>query len=111
VHLTIDMDKALMNRPFYWQYTETLGQQGIPQKLSFQRKKSEMYQNNIAIHLGSPWFHKVFNELKTNATKLHCFEKVTTSSRTMLHPWLVLNVLMTYKGTQQKESLHSIGLN
>lgn len=33
VQLTVEMDKALMNRPFYWQYVETTGKVGEPKKL------------------------------------------------------------------------------
>ena len=32
VQLTIEMDKLLMNRPFYWHYIEKIGAEPNPQK-------------------------------------------------------------------------------
>ena len=34
IQLTIDMDKELMNRPFYWQYLEKTGGVPNPAKLT-----------------------------------------------------------------------------
>ena len=35
VQLTIDLDKELMNRPFYWHYLEKTGGVPNPMKLTF----------------------------------------------------------------------------
>lgn len=35
VQLTIDMDKRIMNRPFYWSYVESGGVEANPAQLTF----------------------------------------------------------------------------
>lgn len=67
VQLTIDMDKELMNRPFYWHYLEKTG--GIPNPavitfitdpaLAPADLKGEM------IHFGSPAFIRLSNRRRS----------------------------------------------
>lgn len=113
VKLTEDMDRVLMNRPFYWQYIKAIGQQGEPLTLSLQighTKKQTKNKNSELIHFGSPRLHTIFNELSESARFTRLFEEVSTTNNTTLYPWLVMNVLVAYEGKQKKEQLFSIGL-
>lgn len=111
VQLTEKLDKALMNRPFYWHYMEKTNQKGIPKQITFQLDSTQKELTNETIHIGSPWYQRMYNFLAINATMLYAFEKLDVNKKTLLQPWLLLNCLVTYQGVQQKETLHSFGLN
>ncbi len=111
VQLTIEMDKALMNRPFYWQYMEATGNVGQPKKLTFILDPNKMEKEGEWIHFGSPRLEQIYHYLRKTAKFIHLFEEVNVRNNTMLHPWLLLNYCIMYEGKQKKEELFSIGLN
>lgn len=112
VQLSIEIDKALMNRPFYWQYIEATNQQGTPQQLAFTTNVNDANATDYEwIHYGSPWLQKIYNYILKNNQLIHLFEVHQTNIKTVLHPWLLTNYLITYDGKQRKEKLFSIGLN
>lgn len=111
VQLTIEMDKALMNRPFYWQYMESTGNVGEPKKLTFILDPDKIEKEGEWIHFGSPRLEQIYKYLRNTAKFIHLFEEVNVSKNTMLHPWLLLNYCIIYEGKQKKEELFSIGLN
>lgn len=58
VQLTIEMDKELMNRPFYWTYLEKTGGIPNPGKLTFITDEEKAPENvkGEYIHFGAPVF-------------------------------------------------------
>ena len=63
VQLTIELDKELMNRPFYWHYLEKTGGVPNPDRLTF-ITDSQNAPTNIkgeTIHFGSPRLHQMLN--------------------------------------------------
>src|SRR5690625_2757442 len=104
VKLTIDMDKALMNRPFYWQYVEATGSVGEPKTLTFVTDYDKE-NDGECVHFGSPRFEQIYEYLKKTSKFTHLYEKITTNENTMLHPWLVVNFCIKYEGKQKKEEL------
>lgn len=110
VQLSIEMDKALMNRPFYWQYIEATGRTGTPQTLAFTTKMEDSSESEW-IHHGSPRLQQIYDHIKTNNKVIHLFEVCQTEEKTLLHPWLLTNYLVVYEGKLKKEKLYSIGLN
>src|SRR5690625_4103954 len=109
VQLTKEMDMALMNRPFYWQYVETTGNQGQPMELTF--KLNPNLDKGEWIHYGSPRFQQICTHLKKSGKFTLLYEMVDVQQNTMLHPWLLTNFCITYEGKQIKEEIMSIGLN
>src|SRR5690625_4556005 len=109
VRLTKEMDIALMNRPFYWQYVETTGNVGQPMELTF--KLDANLDTGEWIHFGSPRFQQICTYLEKSAKFTKLYEMVNVQQNTMLHPWLLTNFCITYEGKQTKEELLSIGLN
>ena len=111
--LTEAMDRALMNRPFYWHYIKKIGQTGEPQALTLitnPEKKKEI--KGELIHFGSPRLQQIMNHLKSNERFTKAFENIiNNTSNTALHPWLVTNIKITYTGKMQKDEMFSIGLN
>lgn len=114
VQLTIEMDKELMNRPFYWHYLEKTG--GIPNPMSLtlitdQNLAPEELKGDF-IHFGSPRLHQIFTLSKKLSRHIRLFEKIQISNgQAPLFPWLCLNVNISYECDRKKDQLHSIGLN
>lgn len=111
VQLTVKMDKALMNRPFYWQYVETTGKVGEPKKLHFITDPEKIDDEGEWIHFGSPRLQQIFFHLSKTAKFTQLYQSLQVTSNTMLHPWLLVNICIMYEGKQKKEELFSIGLN
>lgn len=111
VQLTIEMDKALMNRPFYWHYIEATGNKGEPKKITFILDPEKSAEEGEWIHFGSPRLQQINNHLGANAKFIHLFEELNVDKNTILHPWLLTNFCIIYEGKQKKEELFSIGLN
>lgn len=111
VQLTEDMDKALMNRPFYWHFIKNTGNKGEPMKLTLITNPEKKDEQGEWIHFGSPRLQQIFSHLKSNEKYVKLFQNFTTNNHTALFPWLVLNIKISYKGKQIKDELFSIGLN
>ena len=111
VQLNEQMDKALMNRPFYWHYMKSSGQTGEPASLTFITDPAKREHQGEWIHFGSPRLQQVFNHLKTANNHIKLFQKVEAQQNTPLYPWLLINLKISYKGKYNKDELFSIGLN
>ncbi|WP_374724580.1 YqhG family protein [Calidifontibacillus erzurumensis] len=113
VQLTVELDKELMNRPFYWHYIEKTGGQGTPMKLTFitDRKKVPDGVKGEAIHFGSPRLHQIFRSTKKMASSIRMFEQVETNVNRALYPWLLVNLKASYICDRKKDLLFSLGLN
>jgi hypothetical protein len=117
VQLTVDLDKELMNRPFYWHYLEKTGGTPNPMSLTLitdQSKVSDDLKGEV-IHFGSPRLHQIFESTKNLASYIRLYENVKPSfsshGNTSLHPWLGMNLKITYQCDQTRDVILSIGLN
>jgi hypothetical protein len=113
VQLTIDLDKELMNRPFYWHYLEKTGGVPNPMKLTFitnQKAASENIKGE-PIYFGSPRLHQIFESSKTLAGYIRLYENYSLLNRqTPLLPWLCLNVKISFQCDRKRDIFKSIGL-
>ncbi|WP_409251334.1 YqhG family protein [Bacillus sp. SCS-153A] len=115
VQLTIDMDKELMNRPFYWHYLEKTGGVPNPMRLCLitnQEKAPENVKGEV-LHFGSPRLHQIFRSARKLASYTRLYENKTVmpGKQTPLQPWLGLNIKVSYQCDLKKDLLKSIGLN
>jgi hypothetical protein len=115
VQLTNDMDKELMNRPFYWHYLEKTGGTPNPMKLTLitdQMKAPEDIKGEN-IHFGSPRLHQIFESTRELASYIRLFEdtKPYQAGQSPLYPWLCLNVKVSYQCDRKKDVFISAGLN
>ncbi|WP_391206766.1 YqhG family protein [Psychrobacillus sp. L4] len=114
VQLTIDMDKKIMNRPYYWQYLESTNGVPSPAKLTLitdQNKLDEDIKGEI-VHFGSPRLNQLFRVTKELGAFVQMFEKVDKmETRVILTPWLGVNYKISYYSDQTKEILYSLGIN
>ncbi|TMW73774.1 YqhG family protein [Alteribacter natronophilus] len=122
IQLSVDMDKALMNRPFYWQYLEKIGGVPNPWKMTVVTDENaapedinKRYERKAeAIHFGSPRLHQVFNLTKELGSHVRMYEKVARNNLSVqslpLQPWLNMNMKISYEAEKKRDRLFSVGL-
>src|SRR5690606_34869329 len=109
--LTVELDKRLMNRPFYWHYIEKTG--GIPETMTLTLKtKKRDKEPGEFIHFGSPRLHQIFQTAKKMAAFLRLYEQIEHNDNEYipLIPWLVLNMKISYVCDRKKDEFHSLAL-
>jgi hypothetical protein len=115
VQLTVELDKELMNRPFYWHYLEKTGGIPNPMKLTFITNKQQAPENvkGEIIHFGSPRLHQIFQSTKNLAGFIRLYENSSTNLgiQTPLIPWIGLNLKISYQCDRKRDVFHSIGLH
>lgn len=111
IQLTEEMDRALMNRPFYWHYIKKMGQAGEPIKLTLNTNPDGTEKNAEWIHFGSPRLQQIIRHLRTNEKYTKLFQSVHAVTNTALYPWLVINLKISYQGQHKRDELFSIGLH
>ncbi|WP_010530974.1 YqhG family protein [Lentibacillus jeotgali] len=111
VQLTEKMDRALMNRPFYWHYIKKMGHPGDPKALSLITDPEKRDGKHEWIHYGSPRLHQIINHLHEHEKYTKLFEQIDTTQKIALYPWLITNIKISYRGKQKKDEIISIGLH
>ena len=115
VQLTIDMDKKIMNRPFYWKYLENTDGVPNPAQLTFITDQNRLEDDikGEVVHFGSPRLNQLFQTTKELGSYVQMYEKVSDNPKikTMLTPWLGVNYKVSYYSDQTKEMFHSLGIN
>lgn len=111
IQLTEEIDRAIMNRPFYWHYVKATGQTGEPQRLTFVTNIDKSHDQGEWIHFGTPRMNEICHYLEQSSRFIQAFEQVHVEKQTLLHPWLVINITISFKGMQVREETLSIGLN
>ncbi|UJZ86331.1 YqhG family protein [Heyndrickxia coagulans] len=114
VQLTVELDKALMNRPFYWSYLEKTG--GIPNPMTVtfitDREKAPDTVKGEPVHFGSPRLNQIFETAKQFSRYIRLFEDVRPRQKQVpLYPWLGMNAKISYRCDLKKDVFRSIGLN
>lgn len=114
VQLTIDMDKRIMNRPFYWRYIESVNEIPNPAQLTLitDMQKLQNGMKGEVIHLGSPRLHQLFQVTKEMGQFVKLYERVgANNEQQILTPWVGVNYKVSFTSHQTKEILYSIGIN
>lgn len=113
VQLTIELDKELMNRPFYWHYLEKTGGVPNPMRLTLITNPEKAPENlkGETIHFGSPRLHQIFESTKKLARYIRLYENHRNlNQQTPLMPWLCMNVKISYQCDRKRDIYKSIGL-
>lgn len=114
VQLTVEMDKELMNRPFYWHYLEKTGGKPNPMKLTFITNQTEApgHIKGEKIHFGSPRLHQIFQSAKKLSKYIRLYERVRNEmgKNIPLYPWLCLNLKISYQCDLKRDVFKSVGL-
>ncbi|WP_332645385.1 YqhG family protein [Lysinibacillus sp. 54212] len=111
VQLTIDIDKRIMNRPFYWKYIESTNGEPSPMQLTFITDQQYVKRGigGEIINYGSPRLTQLFRVTKELGAVVQMFERVEPGKT--LTPWLCVNYKVSYKCDLAKETLYSLGIN
>lgn len=109
VQLTADIDKRIMNRPFYWKFIEATNGEANPLKVTFitDRESSGDIRGEY-IHYGSMRMHQIFKATKDLGSFVQMYENEKGAT---LFPWLGANFKVSYQTDQTKEMLFSLGIN
>lgn len=114
VQLSIELDKELMNRPFYWHYLEKTGGVPNPMKLTLitNQKNTPEHIKGEVIHFGSPRLHQIFRSTQNLAGYIRLFEDqhAPKGQQVPLRPWLGMNVKISYQCDRKRDVFRSIGL-
>lgn len=115
VQLTVELDKLLMNRPFYWHYLKKTG--GVPQPMRLSlitdHHQAPPKTEGEQIYFGSPRLHHIFQSTKKLGGFIRLYEASPSQGKkkqTALYPWLGLNLKVSYICDQKKDVLLSVGL-
>ncbi|RHW38366.1 hypothetical protein D1B33_05640 [Lysinibacillus yapensis] len=114
VQLTVDMDKRIMNRPFYWQYIEATNSEPNPARLNLITDRSKMQTPFMGemIHFGSGRLHQIFKTTKELGSFVKMYHSIDQNlENPMLIPFLCVNYKVSYLSDQTKEVLYSLGIN
>lgn len=108
--LTIDLDKKIMNRPFYWHYLEKIG--GNP---SYTTLALTINKDNIEdelVHFGSPRLKQIFDVTSELGGYIRLYEQSPNQfTEIPLLPWLMLNGTISYICDHKREIMYSYGIN
>ncbi|MBO8176773.1 MAG: YqhG family protein [Bacillus sp. (in: Bacteria)] len=115
VQLTVELDKELMNRPFYWHYLERTGGTPQPMRVTFitdETKTNEQIKGE-KVHFGSPRLHQIFASTRKFGRFIRLYEQVSPhlTKQTSLYPWLCMNFKISYQCDRKKDLFLSMGLN
>ncbi|ANB59054.1 hypothetical protein GFC29_1689 [Anoxybacillus sp. B7M1] len=115
VQLSVELDKELMNRPFYWHYIERTGGTPAPMKLTLITKQNEQTRSLTGerLHFGSPRLHQIFQSAQRRGSYIRLYEQAQAigPSSIPLHPWLGLNMRISYQCDRKKDQFLSLGLH
>ncbi|KMY54745.1 hypothetical protein AC623_13050 [Bacillus sp. FJAT-27231] len=113
VKLTPAIDKELMNRPFYWHYAEKTGMKAEPLSVTFITDQTKIPADleGESIHFGTPRLQQIFQSAKEHTRFIRLYEQRATGHRQPLHPWLLINVKVSYEANHKKDIFYSLGLN
>lgn len=109
VQLTIDVDKKIMNRPFYWKYVESTNAEPNPSRITLITDGKKAETKGEIIHFGSPRLNHIFKANKTLGAFVRMYENVEKVDN--LIPWLGINYKVSYQCDRTKEKLYSFGVN
>ncbi|WJY27248.1 YqhG family protein [Sporosarcina trichiuri] len=115
VQLTTEMDKRIMNRPYYWSYVESVGAEPNPAQLKMitNPKQFSSSMKGERIHFGSPRLHQLFEVAGQQGKYVQLYETPAAgqAAQVTLTPWLGVNYKVTYSSDRTKEALYSLGMN
>ncbi|MGG1557124.1 YqhG family protein [Geobacillus thermoleovorans] len=115
VQLTAEMDKELMNRSFYWHYIERTGGVPQPMRLTLITRASERTDKlkGERLHFGAPRLHQLFRSAQKRGSFIRLYEEPSAplDGNAALHPWLGMNVTISYECDRKKDEIVSLGLH
>lgn len=112
--LSIEADKDIMGRPYYWMFVERTGAVAQPMELTFivdpDNTPDDVRGEHIAF--GCLRLHQIFASTKKRGQFVRLYEENDRSqSNNGLVPWLCLNYKMSFICDQSKDLFYPLGCN
>jgi hypothetical protein len=104
VQLPRDVDKELIERPFYWKWVETIGQEVAPTIMNLVFKQDRKVEGETRLHyvaLGNIQLERIFQSCRNRGRIVRLFEKKTGKasnrvSGSTLIPYFIANIKISY---------------
>lgn len=114
--LSIEADKDLLNRPFYWMYVEQMQLPPQPQQLYLRFKPEQEPDEPTGewIYDGCPRLQRMYQSVRKRGRFVQLFQAAPDIDRNQqlpYHTWLAVHFLLSYLCDQKKERLVSLGIN
>lgn len=116
--LSIEADKDLVNRPFYWMYVEKMNLPANPMQLCFVFDPENPPEDRRAEYLfyGSPRFRQLLRSAQKLGKFVRLYQQPVgwpqfSSQPKGYIPWLSVHYLVSYVCDQKKDCISSYGIN
>lgn len=116
--LSIEADKDLLNRPFYWMYIENMNIEPQPARFCFIFDQDYVPEDIRGEYLfyGSTRFKQILTSAQKNGKFVRLYQKPTGFERfhshsKPYHPWLGMNLKVSYICDQHKDRITYLGIN
>lgn len=120
--LSIEVDKDLTNRPYYWTFVEKTGTEAetLSLNLIFEPENTSSVKRGEIIHPGSERLNQIFSSSKKRGKAVRLYQhplvhnkrkKVSICKHTILNPWLGINYKIEFCCDRKKDKIVSLGIN
>jgi hypothetical protein len=116
--LSVQADKDLVNRPFYWMYVERMNLPANPVQLSLVFDPEHPPEGRRSEHLfyGSPRFRQLLRSSQNQGRFVRLYQESAnrghSSSPSIGYiPWLSINFFVSYVCDQKRDRIASFGIN
>lgn len=122
VKLSVETDKDLTNRPYYWTFVERTGAEPEPLTLTFIFDKNNASEGirGEEIRFGSERLKQIFHSAKKRGRMARLFEQTQgkyanyhyrNDALNVLYPWLGVNYKIEFISYKKKDKIISLGIN
>ncbi|MFV9510831.1 YqhG family protein [Tepidibacillus sp. LV47] len=122
VKLSVDVDKDLTNRPYYWTFVERTGVE--PETLTmtfiFDPENAKDIRGEF-VNFGSRRLHQIFDSVKKRGKIVRLYQQIQSRAMRIypnqqmtvhnLHPWLGVNYKVEFISDKKKDLFLSLGIN
>ncbi|SDW30323.1 protein YqhG of unknown function [Marininema mesophilum] len=115
--LSIQVDKDLIHRPFYWMYVEKMGLEPQPATLlfTFEPGKAPPGVREDLLTSGAPRFQQMLLSARKNGRFVRLYEdnsrRVQRRDSLPYEPWLALHYQISFLCDRKKDDLVSLGIH
>ncbi|SFS59048.1 YqhG family protein [Marininema halotolerans] len=115
--LSIEVDKDIIQRPFYWMYVEKMGLEPQPATLlfTFEPGKAPSGVREDLLTSGAPRFQQMLRSARNHGRFVRLYEdkrpRLLKEGSLPYEPWLVLHYQVSFLCDRKKDHLISLGID
>lgn len=119
VKLSVETDKDLMNRPYYWTFVERTGAPAETTTVTFILQPDHLPEEirGEDLRFGSERLKQIFNSAKKRGRMIRLYQqfqpknRLTEINRLSLDAWLGVNFKIEFISDKKKDRILSLGIN